>query len=89
MEHTGLLEPPRSGRDIRRYRLGETMTIEQLAHKIGIAPQTLEKIERGESNLWMKSREKVVEYFQDLPEFDDHSITVLTIWPELMEDKAA
>lgn len=83
------IAPPRSGQDIKRFRLDvRAMGLNEMAKDMKINPATLAKVEADE-NVWIKTRKAIAEYFDQQPEFDGQTITILTIWPELLEDEAA
>lgn len=83
------VDPPRSPKDIRRWRLERGLTLDKFAREMGVSPQTLDKVEKEEPTLTLKPRIKIAEYFDGLPELEASEVTILTIWPELLEDKAA
>lgn len=74
------------GTRLRDYRNELGYSIEELAHKAGIHPSQIGKIERGESNFTIATLEKIVEALKlpykelfnfqvDLPSVDNPTLT--------------
>ncbi len=76
------------GRQIRKYRKKQGLSQEVLAEKIGIAPNNLGKIERGQNFVTDETLEKIVQVLavktKDL--FDDEfQIDILQMKKELVD----
>jgi transcriptional regulator with XRE-family HTH domain len=80
-----VVQPITSGDDIRAFRINRGMSLVQLANEMDISKQTLLKAELGK-DLWLKSRKAIADYFNELPEYEDVDITVISIWPDLMAE---
>lgn len=79
--------PPKSGHDLKLYRLNHGISLDEMSNAIGISKPTLMKAE-ADGELWLRSRKAIADYFDGLPEFQESEITVTSIWPELLESEA-